>query len=161
MLMEKLLKRVYENEPLYTLLSILSRVCTWLVVPAFVYSVYASARASVTELACLLITLAVPFIAVTVARRVIGEPRPNQSYSFYADIREATRSSSFPSRHVFSAFAIGVAALPYSVPLGITALVSGAVLAATRVLIGKHFPRDVIAGALIGTATSLIGIWML
>lgn len=156
--MEKLLKRVFENEPLYELLTILSGVCTFLVVPAFLYSVYASARTSVGELAGLLITLAIPFIAVTVARRVIDEPRPIQTYTFYSESRSSTRSASFPSRHVFSAFAIGVATLPYSTVLGIAALVSGVMLAVTRVLIGKHFPRDVIAGALIGASTSLIGM---
>lgn len=158
--MEKLLKKVYENEPLYELLTILSRVCTALAVPAFIYSVYVSAGSSLTELVGLLITLGVPFIAVTVARRVIDEPRPMQTYAFYANRRECVRSSSFPSRHVFSAFAIGVASLPYSAALGTVALVSGVLLAVCRVLIGKHFPRDVIAGALIGALTSLIGIFI-
>ena len=61
------------------------------------------------------------------------------------------RSTSFPSGHSASAFAFagGVAnVLPHSAPLQLAA----ALVAYSRVHTGVHYPADVIAGALIGTA---------
>ena len=70
--------------------------------------------------------------------------------------RRAGRS--FPSRHVFSAFLIGMLWCIYSVPLGIAAMLLGTYIALERVLLGIHFPRDVIAGAAIGVLSGLVGI---
>ena len=66
--------------------------------------------------------------------------------------------SSFPSRHAFSAFAIAVALLPEFMPLGIVLLAFGTALCAVRVLLGLHFVRDVVAGAVIGIVASVIGL---
>lgn len=65
------------------------------------------------------------------------------------------RSTSFPSGHSASAFAFagGVAdILPHSAPLQLAA----ALVSYSRVHTGVHYPGDVIAGALIGTAIAPI-----
>ncbi|MFR2587027.1 MAG: phosphatase PAP2 family protein, partial [Adlercreutzia equolifaciens] len=59
---------------------------------------------------------------------------------------------SFPSRHAFSAFAIAASWFAAAVPVALALLAVAALLAVCRVLGGVHFPRDVIAGALVGVA---------
>ena len=106
----------------------------------------------------------IPFIAVSLMRYLINSPRPYEVLDIdeFKVMREERKSGrSFPSRHVFSAFLIGMLWLPYSVPFGVAALMLGAFLGAGRVLLGIHFIRDVIAGAAIGIVSGLIGILIL
>lgn len=106
----------------------------------------------------ILLTTGIPFVLVSLARAIINAPRPHEVYG-----RELVRTGedngcSFPSRHAFSSFSIGTA-LVFVYPLvGTVVLLFGGVLALSRVLTGRHFPTDVIAGALIGMATSTLGM---
>ena len=68
------------------------------------------------------------------------------------------KGHSFPSRHVFSAFIIGTLWMILSPYVGAATLLFGAVIAISRVLLGIHFLRDVIVGAVIGVASGVIGI---
>jgi undecaprenyl-diphosphatase len=62
---------------------------------------------------------------------------------------------SFPSDHATAAFAIAVAvALRFRGP-GLVLLCAAAVLAIGRVFLGLHYPSDVLAGALLGSAAAL------
>ena len=66
-----------------------------------------------------------------------------------------------PSRHVFSAFVIGMAFLHMNIVLGIIILIIGCLMAVIRVIVGVHFPRDVIAGAVIGILSGIIGFYLI
>ena len=99
---------------------------------------------------------AVGFIAVSALRVVVGEPRPYESLDIEPLIQKDTSRRSFPSRHVFSAFVIAMAWLAWCVPVGVALLVASAILAVVRVLGGVHWPRDVVAGALMGVAAGLL-----
>ena len=68
---------------------------------------------------------------------------------------------SFPSRHVFSAFLIGVLWIPYALPFGIAAILLGILMALERVARGIHFVKDVLVGAVIGILSGVIGILIL
>jgi membrane-associated phospholipid phosphatase len=97
-------------------------------------------------------------------RYLINSPRPYEVFDIdeFKVMREERKSGrSFPSRHVFSAFLIGMLWLPYSVPFGVAALMLGAFLGLQRVLLGIHFIRDVITGAVIGIVSGLVGILIL
>ena len=96
-----------------------------------------------------LAVLFIPFLVVTILRRWINAPRPESALG--------KSGGAFPSRHAFSAFAIGTLLCFISLPVGILTLVFGILLSVSRVLLGIHFPRDVIAGALIGVVSGLIG----
>ena len=101
------------------------------------------------------ISLGVPFVLVSVLRRTLSLPRPYEVYDFGASIKHS--GGSFPSRHAYSAFAIGSYLLFLNLPLGIAVLVLGALISASRVLLGLHFVRDVLAGAVIGVVAAIIG----
>lgn len=57
---------------------------------------------------------------------------------------------SFPSNHAAVAGAVAVAVLWSAVRLGLAVLVVAAAAAASRVVVGVHFPHDVVAGFLLG-----------
>jgi undecaprenyl-diphosphatase len=67
--------------------------------------------------------------------------------------------ASFPSDHATAAFAIAVAIWLRSRTVGAVAIVFAALLAVGRVAVGVHYPGDVAAGALLGTAAAALLWW--
>lgn len=59
---------------------------------------------------------------------------------------------SFPSDHATAAFAIAVAVLLVNRRVGAIFLAAATLIAVSRVLLGEHYPGDVLAGALVGAA---------
>jgi membrane-associated phospholipid phosphatase len=112
----------------------------------------------------LVLSALIPFALVSAMRIILDFKRPYEMMDFppFEAMRAERKSGrSFPSRHVFSAFAIGVLMLPVNVYLGLTVIIIGTFFAVERVLLGIHFPRDVIAGAIIGILSGVLGILFL
>ena len=103
----------------------------------------------------------ISFAALTLLRRTCSAPRPYEVLDIDPLIRKNTRGKSFPSRHTFSCFVIAFTWLEYCLPVGIALLAAGVILAVTRVLGGVHFPRDVIAAALLAAACALVGFHLI
>ena len=99
-----------------------------------------------------------PFIIVTLFRRLLNFPRPYEVFAFYEHAPRRKRGQSFPSRHVFSIFVIGASLCFVNVRLGLALMLVGLTLAVSRVLLGIHFIRDVVAGGLIGVVSGVIGM---
>jgi len=64
----------------------------------------------------------------------------------------------FPSDHATAAFAIAVAIFLRKRAWGIFALLAATVLSIGRVALGVHYPSDVLAGAVLGSAAALV-LW--
>ena len=103
---------------------------------------------------------AVGFVAVSFFRRRFNAPRPYECCAIAPLIARDGAGKSFPSRHTFSAFAIAASWFAASVPVAVVLLVAAGVLAVCRVLGGVHFPRDVVAGAFIGSATGALAAFL-
>ena len=103
---------------------------------------------------------AVGFVAVSFFRRRFNAPRPYECCAHAPRIARDGAGKSFPSRHTFSAFAIAASWFAASVPVAVVLLVAAGVLAVCRVLGGVHFPRDVVAGAFIGSATGALAAFL-
>ena len=104
---------------------------------------------------------AAPFLALSAFRRVFNAPRPYELYDFsrFTDsLPKDKKGRSVPSRHVFSSFVIGSSVCFIYLHLGIAVLILGTALAVLRVLRGIHFPRDVVAGGLIGAICGVVGM---
>src|SRR3954469_8662079 len=105
------------------------------------------------------LSAAVGLLVAQLLSRVIDRPRP-----FVADPSQVHLfvphpiDSGFPSDHATAAFAIGVAVLLRHRVAGIVVLVLAALLAVGRVAIGVHYPSDVLAGGLLGSAVA-IALW--
>lgn len=112
------------------------------------------------KLAPLVGVTAVGFAAVSFFRRRFNAPRPYECCSIAPLIARDGAGKSFPSRHAFSAFAIAASWFAGSAPVAVVLLVAVVVLAVCRVLGGVHFPRDVVVGALIGSATGALAAFL-
>ena len=112
------------------------------------------------KLAPLVGVTAVGFAAVSFFRRRFNAPRPYECCSIAPLIARDGAGRSFPSRHAFSAFAIAASWFAASAPVAVVLLVAAVVLAICRVLGGVHFPRDVVVGALIGSATGALAAFL-
>ena len=103
----------------------------------------------------------VPFVLVSLFRRVVNLKRPCEVFdleAFGVDTAGFKTGRSFPSRHVFSGFLIATTLFPTLPVLGAVLLLLTTALGAARVLLGIHFLRDCVAGALLGTLSAIIGL---
>ncbi len=99
----------------------------------------------------------ISFVLLSVFRKKLNAPRPYQVLDITPLIPKDTRGKSMPSRHIFCVFMIAASwclLLPW---LGILLAVMGVLMAIIRVIAGIHFPRDVIAGALVGILAGWLG----
>jgi undecaprenyl-diphosphatase len=114
------------------------------------------------RVAYLLAATGIPGLVSTLAKWFFGRARPKLSHKFgslhfeYFTWTMDGIGLSFPSGHTtvaFSAaFALGTLAPPLRVPLFALAALVGA----ARVVLGAHYPSDVIAGALCGTVVAAL-----
>ena len=156
---ERALLAVYRNEQLSYSLKIASVAIAVLTAYALFYELaIALSQANYYYIAGLLITTGVPFVAVSIFRHIVNAPRPYELYGFYEKNPKNKSGHSFPSRHVFSVFVIGSALCFSNLFVGIMLLSAGVVLALIRVLLGYHFIRDVVTGALIGVLSGTAGM---
>jgi len=70
------------------------------------------------------------------------------------------RDASFPSDHVAAALAISIVLLGAHRRLGIIAIVVAALVGYARIYVGDHYPSDVLAGALVGTLSALVVLFL-
>ncbi len=64
--------------------------------------------------------------------------------------------ASFPSDHSTASFAIAVAVVLIDPLIGIAFLVLAVLITVGRVIVGEHYPGDVLAGAAIGSLAALV-----
>ncbi|MBO5070749.1 MAG: phosphatase PAP2 family protein [Roseburia sp.] len=104
---------------------------------------------------------AISFVGVSLFRQWYNAPRPYEKFDIPPVIAKDTKGKSFPSRHVFSVFVIAITVFEQYQAAGLVLCVVGIGLALIRVLGGVHEPRDVVAGAIIGIFSGVLGYYML
>jgi undecaprenyl-diphosphatase len=67
---------------------------------------------------------------------------------------------SFPSDHASASFAIAVAISLVDPVVGVAFLALALLITVGRVIVGEHYPGDVVAGALIGTASAIVVVYL-
>lgn len=92
----------------------------------------------------------ISFILLSFVRKKINYPRPYETWAIEPLINRSEKGNSFPSRHVFSATMISMCYLSTTWWLGSLLLFFSMVLAFCRFIGGVHYPKDVIAGIVIG-----------
>ena len=109
----------------------------------------------------ILLTTAISFFIVSVFRKIYNRERPYEKFGTKSVIEKEKKGNSFPSRHVFSSFVIAIACLYVNLMLGLSVLVISVCIAVLRVVGGVHYISDVIAGALIGVISGIIGLYLI
>ena len=95
-------------------------------------------------------------ICVTLLRKLINRRRPYEREDIQPILDKKKKGQSFPSRHVASAFVIGVVLLRYCIPGGVLVLIAGSLLGWLRFSAGLHYPSDLFAGAVFGALFGLL-----
>lgn len=101
----------------------------------------------------LILRTALCFCVVSLLRSRLNRQRPYERFDIKPLIPKSKLESgkSFPSRHAFCAFMIATMfAIIMRSGIGMLALLMAVALGCIRVLEGVHFPRDIVAGALLG-----------
>jgi len=87
----------------------------------------------------------------------VDEPRPYAVWPNVLVLVHRGADPSFPSDHAVMAGAAAAALLLVHRRLGAVAAVAATVMAADRVYVGAHYPRDVLAGLALGAAIAVVG----
>ena len=160
----KTYERVYASRKTVAALRILDRLAVILSGVIFAISAYFAFCRSTLDTIKLILLAAIPFVLVSALRKILSSKRPYEIIDF-SDFSpnppHYKLGSSFPSRHVFSAFVIAVLAFEYAWYLGALGLALGIILAVCRVVLGIHFSKDVICGGVIGIISGIIGTLIL
>lgn len=90
------------------------------------------------------------FVGVSTFRKLYNAPRPYEVLDIVPLIPKDTIGKSFPSRHCFSSTIISMTACYVLGTAGIVFWCISVIIYALRIIGGIHFPKDVIAGCLVG-----------
>jgi undecaprenyl-diphosphatase len=107
--------------------------------------------------AAALLSASLALLANQAVAHVWDRPRPFAAHPLATHLFAApSPDPSFPSDHAAAAFAIAVAILVFSRRAGAAFLAAATLIAVSRVVVGLHYPSDVLAGAAVGTAAALL-----
>jgi undecaprenyl-diphosphatase len=103
-----------------------------------------------------LTSAALALLVNQVIGKVWHRPRPFEAHPAAHVWGSRSHDPSFPSDHASAAFAIAFAVLLFDGLAGSLFLAAAFLITIGRVLIGAHYPGDVVAGCLIGLASALV-----
>jgi len=100
-------------------------------------------------------------VVVSLVKWVVRRARPFISLTQARIVGYRPRGRSFPSGHTSQSFFIATLMIQhFHVSLGLATLLYSLafMVGVTRMYVGAHYPRDVLAGAILGTAWGLVGV---
>ena len=99
---------------------------------------------------------ALAYLVNQVIHRIWDRPRPYESHTGVYHPHAHSTDASFPSDHASAAFGIAVAVAMFDPVVGIAFVVLAILIAVGRVIVGAHYPGDVLAAVLVGSASAFV-----
>lgn len=93
-------------------------------------------------------------------KNLIKRDRPAAKISTYRAWITPSDQFSFPSGHTAAAFLFACLILHFYSLFSLPAFIWASAIAASRVLLGVHYPTDLVAGAALGSACAYWGIYL-
>lgn len=103
------------------------------------------------------------FVFVTVIRKILNYKRPYDELDFipFFENVKKDKGKSFPSRHTASAFVIAMSLFYINMYVGIIGFITAVLIGISRVLIGVHYPKDVIVAFFVSVIISIFGFYII
>ena len=158
----KMVNSVREKKRLERALIFANQILTGIVYICFVVLLFALGyKRQFPELIRIVLVCGISFILVSVFRFFFNAKRPYAMYEYEPVVAKEKEGQSMPSRHVFSAFVIAMAFAYINWKFSIIFFVVATLIAIHRVIVGVHFIKDVVVGALIGIVSGVIGFFII
>jgi membrane-associated phospholipid phosphatase len=101
---------------------------------------------------------ALGYVVNQVVHALWDRARPYEVHAGVYHPYASSTDASFPSDHSSAAFGIAFAVLLYDRLVGALFVIGAALIAAGRVIVGAHYPLDVLAGVVVGLAAAVVGV---
>ena len=153
----KMVNNVKANKRLERALVFANSILTGVVYASFPFLLFALFyNKKYDQLIRIVLVCGISFVLVSVFRYFFNAKRPYAMYEYEPVVAKEKEGQSMPSRHVFSAFVIAMSFAYINWKFSIIFFVVALLITIHRVLIGVHFIKDVVVGAVIGIAAGSI-----
>lgn len=105
---------------------------------------------------CIAALLLTTIIGEVILKHLIARPRPFVQYPSIHPLISEPSSFSFPSGHTGSSFAAAVVIARNLKKAALPALILAAAIAFSRLYVMVHYPSDILAGIILGTACAIL-----
>jgi len=110
----------------------------------------------------LLLGIGITVVATEGLKRIVDRARPYETYPNDINVIRLSRGQSFPSGHTSLAFATATSLTLTHRKwyVAVPAFLYAGGMGYSRMYLGKHYPTDVLGGAIVGAGSSLLSHWL-
>ena len=158
----KMVNNVREHKHLVRALVFANQILTGIIYISFPILLFALTYNKMwNKLIRIVLVCGIPFVLLSIFRYFFNAKRPYAMYDYEPIVAKEKEGQSMPSRHVFSAFVIAFAFAYINWKFSIIFFVVAVLIAVHRVIVGVHFIKDVVVGALVGIVSGIIGFFII